>query len=44
MKSFGVLAGFLVCATTRVFAAENPLTLWYDSDAHNFLVDGEFFL
>ena len=34
MKSFGVMFGALACAVTLAFAsADNPLTLWYNSDA-----------
>ena len=33
MKSLGVVFGTLACVATIVVAAENPLTLWYDSDA-----------
>ena len=34
MKSFGVMLGTLACAAVLSFAAaDNPLTLWYNSDA-----------
>ena len=33
MKFFGTVFGVLACAAGVAIAAENPLTLWYDSDA-----------
>ena len=33
MKKLGVKIAVVLCAATLAFAAENPLTLWYNSDA-----------
>ncbi len=33
MKTLGLVFGTLACAAVFTAAAENPLTLWYDSDA-----------
>ena len=33
MKSLGMALGTLLCAAVVTAAAENPLTLWYSSDA-----------
>ena len=33
MKSFGTVFGVLACAAGVAIAAENPLKLWYNTDA-----------
>ena len=39
MKSLGMMFGTLLCAATITVAAENPLTLWYSSDAGESFTD-----
>lgn len=39
MKSLGMALGTLLCAAAVTVAAENPLTLWYSSDAGDSFTD-----
>ena len=39
MKSLGVVFGFLACTAVFTVAAENPLKLWYNSDAGTSFTD-----
>ena len=39
MKSLGMALGTLLCAAVVTVAAENPLTLWYSSDAGDSFTD-----